>query len=511
MGLALLLAWVTDAFAAGFRLERVIGGLNYPVAVAQAPGETHAIYIAELVVGDANQRSSRLGRILRYDLLAKTTNVFLDLSTLVAPNGFNSLLHFAFHPDYGTNGKFYVAYQFIGTTNTARLAEYKVIAGMPIFQRTILEHDIVNGSGHVINMALFKPGGDPNHLYITVGDGALQASAAAYLTNRPQNLAFNYGKILRVDVSDGLDDYPGDPRKNFGIPAINTAAIDPSGRNGEVIASGFRNPWRAGFDPLYGDLYVGDNGMDSAEEVDFIKENVFYPASVEIPDYGWPATEAIYSPVPGANAFVQSLPANPASIFPILSRTHATLPAGFNVPKDGDNSVIGGVVYRGPITEFYGKYIYADFVAARIYRFEFDRSTGPTLFHGNNVANLTEISTQLKATLPGAILNKPVSFYADTVGDLYIVEYGLNSAAKKGIVYKVVAVPLTPTLSQSTYTGGQFRVAVTGAAGEQYAVEMSTNLLDWTVTATEKSPFIHTDTTAASAPYRFYRARHKPQ
>ncbi len=234
-------------------------------------------------------------------------------------------------------------------------------------------------------------------------------------------------------------------------------------------------------------------------------------ASVTIPDFGWPATEAIYSPVPGANAFVQSLPTNSISIFPILSRTHATLPAGFNVPKDGDNSVIGGVVYRGPIAELYGKYIYADFVAARIYRFEFDRNTNPTLFLGTNVANLTEISAELKATLPGAVLNKPVSFYADAVGDLYIVEYGLNSAAGKGIIYKLVAVPLTPTLSQPNYTDGQFRVAVTGAAGEQYTVELSTNLVTWTVIATDTSPFIHTDAGAASVSYRFYRARHKPQ
>jgi hypothetical protein len=515
LSLLAFVPWVTSAST--FRLERIVNGLTSPTCVAQAPGDTNSLYIAEGVV--TNSPSNKVGRILKRDLLAQTNSVFLDLSTFPGANNNNGLHQFEFHPGFQTNGKFYVTFQFrTGGSGliTARLDEYRLTNGTPVYQRTLLQHQINTSGAHAIDHPFFRPGGDPNHLYVTAGDGGPEANNAGYLTNRAQNLGFTYGKLMRMDVADGLDAYPADTNKNFGIPAINTSATNPPGRLGEVIASGFRNPWRASFDALTGDLYIGDNGFHTCEEVDFIRGDIIYPVSASIPDHGWPAIEGIFAPVPSGNTFIRSLPTNTGAIYPIIARTAANLDAntdinGDGIPDahgDGDDSVIGGYVYRGPIAELQGKYIYADFIAQHVYQCEFDRNVDPSLFRGTNVTGFAEISTNLESTLPGSDLNSIVSFYADASGDLYLVDYG--SGAGTGEVFKLAAIPLTPILSQPGYAGGQFSVIVTGATGEQYAIETSTNLLEWTGLVTNTAPFTNTHIDNPDNPYRFYRARHEP-
>jgi hypothetical protein len=433
-----LLALYGSVHAGAFRLERIVGGLSSPTCIEMAPGDPYGIYVAENVTP-----TNRLGRIFRHDLVARTNAVFLDLSGLIAPNAFNVLLQFTFHPQYATNGKFYVTYAFrIGSNpRVGRLEEYKVIAGVPVAQRIVFEHDL--NALHAVNMPFFQPGGNPDHLFVLTGDGGPEASSTGYTADRAQNLGTTYGKLLRLDVTDGLDSYPADARKNFGIPSANTAVTNPAGRLGEVIAAGFRNPWRASFDSLIGDLYIGDNGFHTAEEQDFIKADVFYPVSVAIPDYGWPAFEGIYHPVPSANAFVTALPTSTNMILPIISRTAAVLDAGVDInfdgipdaTGDGDDSAIAGYVYRGPIAELYGKYIYGDFQAQRVYMCSFDRNLPAAAYNGTNtVTGFTNITALLESTLPGADLNNVVSFYEDAAGNLYLVDLD-------GEVFEVVPVP----------------------------------------------------------------------
>jgi hypothetical protein len=488
-----------------FQLERVVDGLNSPTCVTQAPGDTNSLYIVEGIV--TNAPGLRLGRILKRDLSAQTNSVFLDLSAMPGASNNNSLHQLEFHPQFQGNGKFYITYQFRTLTSgliAARLDEYRVTNGAPVFERKILQHHINQNGAHAVDHPFFRPGGDSNHLYVTAGDGGPEANRADYLTNRAQDLSYTYGKLLRIDVSDGLDDYPGDTNRNFGIPAINTSVTNPPGRLGEVIASGFRNPWRASFDALTGDLYIGDNGFHTCEEVDFIKADVIVPVSVAIPDFGWPTYEGLFKPPPDANSFIDGLPEITNSLKPIIARTAAVLPSEIGGgPGDGDDSVIGGYVYRGPITEFYGKYIYGDWSAQRVYACEFDRDTEPALFGGTNVTDFTNITAMLEATLPGADINSVVSFYADHTGDLYIVDYN-------GEVFKVVAVDETPILSQLEFANEQFSLSVDGATGRPYVVEASSNLLDWAALNTNASPFTNVDAETGNFEYRFYRARYQP-
>ena len=507
--LALVFA-AQPVLGATFKLTRIAEGLTFPTCVTQSPGDTNSLYIVEGIV--TNSPDNKLGRILKRDLTAGTNSVFLDLSVLAGANNQNSFHQLEFHPQFETNGKFYITFQFRTLTSgliTARLDEYRVTNGAPVFQRTLLRHQINANGAHAIDHPFFRPGGDPNHLYVTTGDGGPEANRADYLTNRAQNLSYTYGKLLRVDVGDGLDDYPADTNKNFGIPAINTAVTNPPGRLGEVIASGFRNPWRASFDPLTGDLYIGDNGFHTQEEVDFIKADWIFPASTVIPDFGWPTYEGLFKPPPDANSFIDALPESTNSIKPIIARTAAILPSEIGGgPGDGDDSVIGGHVYRGPITELYGRYIYGDWSAQRVYACEFDRNTDPTAFNGTNVTSFTNITALLEATLPGADINSVVSFYADAAGDLYLVDYGTGPGT--GEIFKLVAVSVVPSLDQAAFSEGVFSFVVNGATRENYVVEASTNLHEWTPVFTNAAPFTNIDSGASLLPTRFYRARYEP-
>ena len=79
--------------------------------------------------------------------------------------------------------------------------------------------------------------------------------------------------------------------------------------------------------------------------------------------------------------------------------------------------------------------------------------------------------------------------------------------------FSVVVNPLSaPAVSNVSIAGGQFRLSVGGQSGPDYAIEMSTNLTQWStvfVTNSPAVPFVWTDTNAA-APRRFYRLKLGP-
>ena len=62
-----------------------------------------------------------------------------------------------------------------------------------------------------------------------------------------------FGKVLRLK-DDGT------------VPADNPF-VGTSGARGEIWAYGLRNPWKMSFDPLRGDLWVGDVGWEMFEMV----------------------------------------------------------------------------------------------------------------------------------------------------------------------------------------------------------------------------------------------------
>jgi len=395
--------------ADGYTMEQVASGLDNPVYMTQAPGETNIIHYVEMQ--DAAGVTSRIRTL---DLNSGTSSPFLDIGLTTAFSG--GVRGLAFHPNYETNGKFYVSRtdEITSGTPTNLLDEYQVVGGTPQFVRNLLTDDSDHFVSHDINWIGFLPtatGGEKDHLYIAKGDGVGFPPGIS-----AQDLDNLRGKILRIDVGDGLDDYPADPNKNFGIPPSNPFVDGDPTTLDEVFHSGLRNPWRASFDRDTGDMLIGDVQDLWFEEINFIR------AGEMGQDFGWPKRQGTIE-----NLWVGGPQGD--SINPIYEYPHL----------DETNAVVGGYVYRGPISELEGQYFFADQQSGGMWSADFDRDADPTTFDGTNISNFTDRTSEFN-TLAGAnTIDNPVSFGEDNAGNLYIIDFGSNfGGGGIGEIYRLV-------------------------------------------------------------------------
>jgi glucose/arabinose dehydrogenase len=231
-------------------LEQVASGLTQPTTVTNAGDGSGRIFIVQ-----------ETGQILIFINGSVLPTPFLDISDLVGQTSEHGLLGLAFHPDYVSNGFFYVDYTRAddGTTVVAR---YHVSAADP---------NVADPDSAQIVLTQPQPGGDHNggqlafgpdgYLYISIGDGGCCGDPF----RTAQDLGTWLGKILRVDI-DG-DDFPGDPERNYAVPPDNPFVGGPG--LDEIWAYGLRNPWRCSFDRTTGDFFIADVGQDTWEEVNF--------------------------------------------------------------------------------------------------------------------------------------------------------------------------------------------------------------------------------------------------
>jgi hypothetical protein len=517
MRLRTVLTWIVFAAAlwrsvvfAGYHLERITPVLNQPTYVTQAPGDASNILyyttrISSTSSGFSPNPPNTMGKVWRYDVKTRISTSVLDLSARRVLND-DGLQTIAFHPDFNvTNtpgyGKLYVSSaEYIGPLSPPdgnvvpvdRVEEYFLSPTNPAagasFSRVILQYTNNTQNNHTVGWIGFDPnavGAARNYLYISTGDSSYgnNYNSGVSPSGRPsQNPADVRGKLLRVDVSSG-DDYPADPLKNFVIPPSNPIptynAAHPgaplmgtnliSGTNaavpalGEVYVTGVRNGYRVSFDRANSDMYWGDVGENTWEEVDFLKagSNTSGPPV----DYGWPQFEATHNSGIGGAPHTTTNPfTGAASLFPLREFPHTST----------GNAVIGGYVYHGPIPELQGKYFYADFVTNRIWMLEFDRNTDPNTFDATN-GILTDVTALWNSriidpavpsyrgdmnvsTING--LDHVVSFGEDNQGNLYVVDFGFGAGfngqytASGGEIFELVP---DPTLSwTNTGTALQF-------------------------------------------------------
>jgi glucose/arabinose dehydrogenase len=401
------------ARAQSLGLEPLVTGIDRPSHVVQAPGDPGSLYIIE----------QRAGRIINVDLASGAR------STVVTFNGFDTTIEggvhtMAFHPQFEQNGLFYVSWLEDGGPGIGdyrNVDEFQLVGGQGQFTKRILQHQIRDSSAaHGLDWIGFDPiatGDGQNYLYITTGDGGFDALNLA--NDFAQDLSTLFGKVSRVDVR--ADDFPADPNRNYAIPPSNPYANDgdPNTR-GEVFLSGFRNPWRMSFDRETGDIYIGDVGLSSREEIDFLK------AGESGLDFGWNAFEGTVA------RGKPSLQPNPRA--PIHEYTHA----------GGNVSVTGGYVYRGPIEGIDGEYFFADFNTSNVWSGVFDRNTNPATFNGANLTVTSRTAELNQGILGGGQLGHIVSFGEDLSGNLLLVDYGqgdlFNPAPNSGVIYKLIEV-----------------------------------------------------------------------
>lgn len=345
-------------------------GLRFaqPVAMQQAPGDADHWYVVE-------QGLSGPGRIVRFDGTDPTVtqaDTVLDLTDQLDDAGGNEwgVLGLAFHPDFARNGYLYVSYT--GSQRgafTSFIVRYTSADGGASFDPAsaliVLTQPQPYANHNGGNLA-FGPDG---YLYIGFGDGGSQGDPSG----NGQNTHTLLGKMLRIDVDGGY---------TYTIPPDNPFADGVDGAP-EVYAYGLRNPWRWSFDAATGDLWVGDVGQDTWEEVDRVERGG---------NYGWNDKE-------GFHCYGTDPCEDGPWIDPVTAYKHN---------NQGGVSITGGYVYRGTaMPGLVGTYLYADAYYGRFWALTYDAVTG-------------EPSPTVIAEDTGLY---PVSFGQGADGELYFTDW----------------------------------------------------------------------------------------
>lgn len=374
---SLLLFLVQPALAqvdtSQYQWVEVVSGLENPLLVTNAGDGSGRLFVVE-----------QTGAIWIIQDGQLSEEPFLDVSSLLSSDVFRGgysergLLGLAFHPDFETNGLFFINHTDVnGNTVVAR---YHVSADDPNIADpasavTILtqQQPFENHNGG--NLA-FGPDG---YLYIAFGDGGSQGDPQV----NGQNINTWLAKILRIDVN--ADTYTV-PDTN---PLVGQADAKP-----EIWAYGLRNPWRFTFDRETGDLYIADVGGDNTEEVNFQPA-----ASAGGENYGWRVWE-------GYDQRTEE------------QTTGEPVPPVATYPHTDGCSISGGYVYRGEqLPDLQGVYFYGDYCNGRIW----------TLYRDDAGAWVSARSSWT----PGQFVIS--SFGEDEAGELYVVDY-------KGAIYRLEAV-----------------------------------------------------------------------
>jgi glucose/arabinose dehydrogenase len=372
--------------------ERVTSGLTRPIYATHAPGDDTRLYIIE-----------KQGRIrvlnLKTGVVQALGSEFLNIDSLVGggttTNDERGLLGLAFHPEYQTNGLFYVYYT--NNSSDTIVSRYEVTspdsadassASLVLF----VDQPFSNHNGGWIGF-----GPNDGYLYIATGDGGSSCDPGQRAQDITNQLL---GKMLRIDVDGGSP---------YAIPAANPF-VGITGDD-EIWSFGLRNPWRPSFDRATGDLYLADVGQFAWEEISFQSA-----ASPGGENYGWDCTEGNACPVSGCAAGA-------------CGCADADLVSPFHVYSHSLGcSITGGYVYRGcAVPDLQGTYFFADYCSARIWSGRYD-GTGFTDFMDRTV----ELD-------PGALsISNIASFGEDLRGEVYICDQS------GGEVFRIIPADYTP-------------------------------------------------------------------
>ena len=334
------------------RLERVAGGLSSPVHLT-APANDERLFVVE--------QAGRI-RILRNGQLQPRP--YLDIVARVGSGGERGLLGLAFHPNYASNGFFFVNYT--DRNGDTRVERYRVSASPDSADASSAQLIITVAqpySNHNGGLVLFAPDG---RLLIGLGDGGSGGDPQGHGQNRGTLL----GSLLRLDIDRTLP---------YVIPADNPF-VNTAGARGEIWAWGLRNPWRFAIDRTDNLIYIADVGQGSWEEI-----NV-QPATAGGVNYGWNIME-------GRHCFRTTTCNTSNLVQPAIEYDHSQ-----------GCSVTGGAVYRGAqIPEIRGHFFYSDYCSGWIRSFRYQ-----------NGQATQERDWSLNA---GSVL----SFGEDAAGELYVL------------------------------------------------------------------------------------------
>jgi glucose/arabinose dehydrogenase len=309
------------------RFEAAFGGESFalPLKLVQHPANADRWYVVE-------QRGRVFTLLASNPAGSRALAVDLEVLRDLATGSEEGLLGMAFSPSFASDGEVFFSYTELSATNSdSVVARFESSDGGLSFAPAAGNPDVIRfdsqESNHNGGDIAFGPDG---FLYYAMGDGG---GAGDPDPEDGQNLTTLYGKILRLDVSVSP----------YAIPPDNPFA--GTANRGEIWAYGLRNPWRMSFDLQTGELWVGDVGQSTQEEIDRI---------VKGGNYGWDCRE-------GDQAFDPDANCTPPFVEPevVHGRSEA-------------RSITGGYVYRGSaIPSLANTYVYGDFITGRVFAYRF--------------------------------------------------------------------------------------------------------------------------------------------
>jgi len=372
----LVLLAAAPAADAQISAERIASGLPEPVYLAQPVGDPRLF----VVLRGGTIRILENGVVL--------PDPFLDISASVRESGEGGLLSLVFAPDYATSGVFYVYYTGFSETS-------------PVDMRSVVSR--------------FTVSGDP----LTATDVDEQTEAPLLELDQPDQV-HNGGTIaLRdgflwlalADGGDGGDSSQSDASLLGKLIRLDLATPSPAAGDWEIVAKGFRNPFRWSFDRETGDLWIADVGQVTQEEIDVVPAAAIPVGGEPVPNFGWNIMEGnrCYNDVP-PGCFDAGFTA------PVYTYNHPGLETG---------AVIGGVVYRGDaLPSMRGFYLFSDATRASfLYRLRWTEAGG--------VEDIEDIGD---LPVDAGELNQLVAICEDAAGELYTV-------GRLGEIHRLVPEP----------------------------------------------------------------------
>lgn len=349
-------------------LVKIADGFKDPINVTNAGDGSGRIFVVE-----------RVGRI---KIVNKDGSVneepFLDLTSINplgndVQTGFveQGLYSVAFHPDFKSNGHFYVHYASLPFNGDGMIVRFTVDPSSP----DVVDADRTNATAKVL-MRIEQPWynhnggqiefGPDGMLYIGSGDGGWEGDPY----EAGQDLSTLLAKILRIDVNVEDDSIPykipadnpfADASKErlmslFGITEEQFSKIKTRSRP-EIWSYGVRNPYEFSFDEKTGDMFIADVGQNHWEEI------IFEKAGDAGHNYGWPRMEA---------SFCHPMTGNPegkdcsvVGTLPVAQYPHTKPYPGADDVDTGGCSIQGlGVANYGGME---GVYLAGDWCSGRVF------------------------------------------------------------------------------------------------------------------------------------------------
>jgi glucose/arabinose dehydrogenase len=372
-----------------FSLELIATGFDRPTSVCAPPIPSNRLFVTEK---DGVVRTLING--------VPQLNPWVNLSSKVDVTGQTGLVTMVFHPNYAQNG--FVYFFYANSTASIAVERFRVPVPSnyqidPASATVILSvQDVIsfhNGGG----MA-FGPDG---YLYVALGDRRKELEGTGCTAQDGSTLV---GKLLRLDAD--------------GNPAPGNPFLQDPNVEDRIYGFGLREPFRIAFDHATGDLYVGDVGDQSREEISVV------PAGAPPPNFGWRILEG-------------TLCASTLECTAWPCPNPQFIPPAFEYDATGDCfAVVGGAVYRGAqIPELSGQYLFADWCSSQLFAL---RWIEQRTVYAEELTNLVQV---VIGSQPGAptTLERPVHITEDTNGELLVLAMGpdVPVAQQKPGLYRV--------------------------------------------------------------------------